>query len=101
MRLGILPGHNIGLFNLLSIISGLNRINPVCRKAERTVVFLNVCLRIDVSAARNSSLLKSEYPVCMAASESIASAFNTCRVERQQHRVAEECKLYAKGGKRE
>ena len=59
-------------FSLSSTISGLNGISPVCRKAERIVVYLNVFLRIAVMADKNSSLLKSVHPVRVASS--IASA---------------------------
>ena len=59
-------------FSLSSTISGLNGICPVCRKAERIVVYLNVLLRIAVMADKNSGLLKSVHPVHIASS--IASA---------------------------
>ena len=76
LRFGILPGHDpdsdTGLLGVFGTISGLSGISPVRRKAERTVVFLNVCPWIVVSAARNSTLLKSEHPVRVATS--IASA---------------------------
>ena len=51
---------------LSSITSGLNGMSPVCRKAERIVVYLNVLFRIAVIADKNSSLLKSVHPVRVA-----------------------------------
>ena len=69
-----IPGREpeVGSLNRLSTILGLNGINPVCRKAERTAVFLNACSRIDVSVATNPNLLKPEHPEGVAASTASA-----------------------------
>ena len=64
----MLGGFGVAGGNLLSTMSGLNGISLVWRKAERMVVRLNVCSRTVLSAAKNSSLLKSEQPVRVAAS---------------------------------
>ena len=72
VRGGVLGGLGLGAVagNLLSTMSGLNGIR---RKAERVIVRLNICLRTEFSAARNSSLLKkSEQPVRVAASTASA-----------------------------
>ena len=58
--------------SLSSTISGLNGISPVCQKAERIVVYLNVLLQIAVMADQNSSLLESVHPVRVAASKASA-----------------------------
>ena len=69
---GVLGGLGVAAGNLLGIKSGLNGISPVWRKAGKTVVRLNVCSRTVLSAAKNSSLLKSEQPVRVAASTASA-----------------------------
>ena len=69
---GVLGGLGVVAGNLLSTMLGLNGISPVWRKAEIMVVYLNICLRMELSAAKNSSLLKSEQPVRVAASTASA-----------------------------
>ena len=71
-----------GTANLLNTISGLNGINPVWRKAERMVVLLKVCSRIEVRAERNSSLSKSEHPFRVA--RRLALHENACMVGSRQ-----------------
>ena len=58
--------------SLSSTISGLNGISPVCQKAERIIVYLNVLLQIAVMADKNSNLLKSVRLVRVAASRASA-----------------------------
>ena len=62
---GVLGGLGAGAGNLLSTMLGTS---PVGRKAERMVVRLNVCSRTVLSTAKDSSSLKSEQPVRVAAS---------------------------------
>ena len=71
-RGGVLGGLGVAAGNLLSTTSGLNGVSPVWRKAERMVVRLNVCSPMVLSAAKNSSLLKSEQPVRVAVSTASA-----------------------------
>ena len=64
----MLGGPGVAAGNLLSTMSGLNGISPVWRKTERMEFRLNVCSRTALSAAKNSSLLKSEQSVRVVAS---------------------------------
>ena len=69
---GVLGGLGVAAGNLLRTMSGLNGIGSVWRKAKRMVVRLSTYSRMVLSPAKNSSSLKSEQPVRVAASTASA-----------------------------
>ena len=59
------------------------------------VVRLNVCSRMELSAAKNLSLLKSEQPYRVAASTALDE--NACKVENKPHQGEHGAQFYLSG----